>query len=69
MRWFGKRRTDTGSVDVPSAIEKATRAKSRLLLSEDYANTISKFFEERKGQNGFGEDFEFTLNPRTEGNQ
>jgi len=50
-------------------MEKVTSANVRLASSEASANRMSRFFEERKGQNGFGEDFEFTLNPRTEGSQ
>lgn len=70
MRWFRKKRnSDTESIDVDAAIEKANTAKFRLSMSLPRVNQMSKFFEERKGQNGFGEDFEFTtFNPHIEGN-
>lgn len=69
MNWFKKRKADTESIDIDAAIEKANTAKSKLSLNTPYVNRVSKYFEERKGKNGFGEDFEFTFNPRTEGNR
>jgi hypothetical protein len=61
VRWFRKRDESTGSIDVDAAIEKTKEAKQRLSLSLPRVNQLSSFFEQRKGQNGFGEDFEYTI--------
>lgn len=62
MKWFRKRDEDnTESIDVDEAIEKANAAKSRLAISRPRANQMSAFFEARRGKNGFGDDFEWTL--------
>lgn len=61
MKWFRKRDEDTGSIDVDAAIEKTEDAKRRLSLSLPRVNQLSSFFAERQGQNGFGEDFEFSI--------
>lgn len=61
MSWFKKRREPTESIDVDQAIEKANAAKNRLATTRTKVNIMSKFFAERQGENGFGQDFEWSI--------
>jgi hypothetical protein len=58
---FNKRKTDT---DHAAASQKADDAISRLEQQEQGVNRLSRWLINRDGQNGFGEDIEFTLKPK-----
>lgn len=61
MKWFKKREENTGSIDVDAAIEKTLEAKKRLSFSLPKVNQLSTYFAQRQGENGFGDDFEYSI--------
>jgi len=70
MSWFNrKKKVDTESIDVDATIEKVQAAKVRLAFSLPRVNELKVFFETRQTENGFGDDFELTLDLRPKGTQ
>lgn len=58
MRWIIKYRS---RVDPEELIKKADESLEITRSQQERVNYITQYLERRKNQNGFGEDFEFTL--------
>jgi hypothetical protein len=61
-RWFSRR---APRVDPEELSHKAEKSLNETRSRQDHVNALTSYLETRKGQNGFGEDFEITLNPRS----
>jgi hypothetical protein len=61
-RWFSRR---APRVDPEELSQKAEKSLNETRSRQDHVNALTSYLETRKGQNGFGEDFEITLNPRS----
>ena len=61
-KWLTKRKPRVDPVEMNRVAEESL-AETR--DRQSYVNTLTSYLAERKGQNGFGEDFEITLNPRS----
>ena len=59
MMFQRKRKADQNELLV-----RANKAADQLEKQKPKVNNISNWLEHRKDQNGFGEDFEYTLRPR-----
>lgn len=61
MTWFKRRapRVDPDELDAQS--EAAIR---RVADQQPHVNTLTAYLERRKNQNGFGDDFEYSLRPK-----
>lgn len=68
MRWLHRKRDDD-EIDPTEAIETAEAAKRLLTQNQPFVTRVSNYFENRQGQNGFGDDIEFTFRPKAQGNQ
>lgn len=61
-RWFSRRDPRVDPAELDQLAEKSLEeTRSR----QEHVNALTSYLETRKGQNGFGEDFEITLNPRS----
>jgi len=61
-RWFSKRAPRVDPAEVSRVAEESLRTTRS---QQEHVNALTSYLESRKGQNGFGEDFEITLNPRS----
>lgn len=61
LRWLKKRSSRVDPQEI-SRVAKESLAETR--SQQDKVNHITAYLDNRKNQNGFGEDFEFTLRPR-----
>lgn len=61
LPWSKKKDDRVDPVEL-SRIAQESLAETR--SQQAYVNTITAYLDRRKGQNGFGEDFELTLRPR-----
>lgn len=59
--WFRKRTPRVDPVELATAAETSLR-KTR--GQQAHVNALTSYLDNRQGQNGFGEDFGITLNPR-----
>lgn len=66
MRWFG-RKSRPDRVDPEDAIKQAQETKRRVLANEPYVNRVTRYFADREGRNGFGDDVEITFRPKAQG--
>lgn len=57
-RWFRKR---TPRVDPYELARKAEESLQETRGQQAHVNALTSFLEARKGQNGFGEDFDITF--------
>lgn len=60
-RWFSNK---APRVDPDQLSQKAEESLTETRNRQAHVNALTSYLEIRKGQNGFGEDFEITLNPR-----
>lgn len=58
---FKKRSTRVDPIELQ---EKAEASLERTRKQQPYINFITSWLNNRKGENGFGEDFEYTLRPK-----
>lgn len=56
--WFRKR---SPRVDPQELARKAEESLKETQSQQDHVNALTSYLEKRKGQNGFGEDFEISL--------
>ena len=61
-KWFSKR---TPRVDPDEMNRVAEESLAETREKQSHVNALTSYLSERKGQNGFGEDFEITLIPRS----
>lgn len=59
--WLKKRKPRVDP-DVMSRVAEKSLAETK--SQQAHVNALTSFLADRKGQNGFGEDFEITLTPR-----
>lgn len=60
-KWLNKRKP---RVDPDAMSQVAEKSLAETQSQQAHVNALTSFLETRKGQNGFGEDFEITLIPR-----
>lgn len=60
-RWLGKRKA---RVDPEELNRLAEESLAETRGQQAHVNALTSYLNVRTGQNGFGEDFEITLNPR-----
>lgn len=60
-KWFNKKKP---RVDPDELGRKADESLHKTRSQQAHVNAITSYLGRRSGQNGFGEDFEITLNPR-----
>jgi len=56
--WFSRR---SPRVDPDELARKAEESLQETQKQQDHVNALTSYLERRKGQNGFGDDFEITL--------
>ena len=61
-KWFSKR---APRVDPDEMKRVAEESLAETREKQQHVNALTSYLENRKGQNGFGEDFEITLIPRS----
>ena len=62
LRWFSKRAPQIDPAELNAAAETSLQKTQE---QQPHVNALVTYLENRKGQNGFGEDFEITIrNPR-----
>lgn len=61
MNWFSKHKT---RIDPDDLFRKADESLKTTREQQERINVVTSYLERRKNQNGFGEDFEYTLRPR-----
>lgn len=60
-RWLRKH---DPQVDPEELMRMAASSLEETRRRQPYVNFLTEYLERRKGQNGFGQDFEITLRPR-----
>lgn len=60
-RWFKKRAPRVDPVEMERTAEESLRETRD---QQEHVNALTSYLNDRQGQNGFGEDFGITLNPR-----
>lgn len=58
LRWFKKR---TPRIDPDELGRQAKESLKATRAQQPHVNALTSYLERRKGQNGFGEDFEITF--------
>lgn len=61
MKWFMRHPTRVDPEQLSAQADKSLQETSE---RQPHVNALSSWLASRKDQNGFGEDFEFTLIPR-----
>lgn len=61
MNWLKK---DTHRVDPDELIRKADKSIYETAHKQAHVTALATWLERRNNQNGFGEDFEYTLRPK-----
>ena len=61
-KWLRKR---APRIDPDELSRTAEESLEETRSQQAHVNALTSFLENRKGQNGFGEDFEITLIPRS----
>lgn len=60
MMWFRRK----PRVDTAAAERQADAAVQRITDQQPRVDALTSWLERRKNQNGFGDDFEYTLRPK-----
>lgn len=58
LRWFSRK---PPRVDADKLLEIAEESLVETEKQQEHVNALTSYLERRKGQNGFGEDFEITI--------
>lgn len=61
-KWFSKRKP---RIDPDEMTQMAEESLAETRERQAHVNAITSYLDRRQGQNGFGEDFEITLIPRS----
>lgn len=61
IRWLRKQQP---RVDPDELAMKAERSLNATEAKQEHVDKLTGWLDKRKNQNGFGEDFEYTLKPR-----
>lgn len=57
-KWFSRR---PPRVDPDELLKKAEESLEETQNQQEHVNALTSYLERRKGQNGFGEDFDITI--------
>lgn len=63
MGYFAKRKNRSGS-NPDELIRKAEESLRQTTRQQPHVDRITSWLQNRENQNGFGEDFEYTLRPK-----
>ena len=64
MGYFTKRKNKSKRSDPEALIRKAEASLRQTESQQPHVDRITSWLKRRESQNGFGEDFEYTLRPK-----
>lgn len=64
MGYFTKRKNEIPGTDPDALIRKAEASLRQTESQQPHVDRITSWLKHRESQNGFGEDFEYTLRPK-----